>query len=91
MGIPVVLLTDNEQENERRFSSLNGILHFYTFNELRDHLVNFDPPVVEIESLKEAIRENLKLSIKRELNEFVSVGEFRDVRDFITYYNAKEK
>ena len=88
MGIPTILISDNEQENERRFSALRGILPFNTIKDLADGSVNFEPEPVEIEPLKMAIKENLKLSIRKELGNYISEQELKDIRSYIAEYNS---
>lgn len=42
LGIPVILIKDDE-EQENRFSTLDGILKIYTIKELKERQVDFDP------------------------------------------------
>lgn len=82
MGIPVVLIARNE-ENLGRFSALNGIVPIYTLEDLEKGRVDFAPQSLNIESLKEDMLENLKLSIKQEMGESIDTQALQTIRQRI--------
>lgn len=90
MGIPVILISLDPAENATRFSALSGIKHFYTIDDLKHRKINFDVNAIDIEELKVAMLKNLKLSIDQELERDISVGELRDVRDYIANFSVNE-
>ena len=88
MGIPVILIQEDSLENVKRFSALKGILPYYTVQDLQNGGINFSPDPVDIESLKTALLENLKLSVKRALFVDVSLNELKDIRSEIEHFTT---
>ena len=88
MGIPVILIQEDSLENVKRFSALKGILPYYTVQDLQNGKINFSPNPVDIEPLKIALLENLKLSVKRALAIDVSLNELKDIRSEIEHYTS---
>ncbi|MBR8637901.1 polysaccharide pyruvyl transferase family protein, partial [Campylobacter coli] len=66
LGIPVILLQE-DKVYEDRFSALKGILKPYTFNDLKDNRIDFEPKILDIEFLKEMMIKNLKLTLKKHM------------------------
>lgn len=87
MGIPVVLIAENE-EQRGRFSALEGIIRIHTKAELEKNAVDFAPKVPDIEDLKEAMLENLKRSVAKERGEEVDAQRLEKLREFIASYRA---
>lgn len=88
MGIPVILIQEDSLENVKRFSALKGILPYYTVQDLQNGKINFSPNPVDIEPLKIALLENLKLSVKRALAIDVSLNELKDIRSEIEHFTS---
>ncbi len=83
MGIPVILLT-NCEEQKTRFSALDGLIKINTIDDLKNNLVDYDNiEVPDIEELKKYILKNLELSIKKALHEEVDEIELQKIRDNI--------
>ena len=87
MGIPVVLIADNPDENFQRFSALSGLIRVYTLKELQEKKINFYPENFDIQDLKEKMLKNLELSIKQSWGDCVSSSELMEVREFIQQYH----
>ena len=87
MGIPVILIAQNE-EQLNRFSALKGIIPIYTKKDLEQNAVNFSPKVPNIEDLKEAMLENVKLSIDKERGKEIDTQKLKKLREFIATYKA---
>lgn len=87
MGIPVVLIAENE-EQKQRFGTLDGIIPIYTKEQLSQKTVNFTPTVPDIEDLKEAMLENLKLSVAKERGEELDGQRLKNLREFIATYKS---
>ncbi|WP_086229661.1 MULTISPECIES: hypothetical protein [Campylobacter] len=83
MGIPVVLIAKN-QENINRFSAIKGIIPIYTYDDLKNNRINFNPKSLNIEDLKQYMLQNLKLSTLKEMGE----NELMQIRHNIQYYKA---
>ncbi|EAI3762934.1 polysaccharide pyruvyl transferase family protein [Campylobacter coli] len=64
LGIPVVLIQENDNQ-EDRFSALRGILKAYSLDDLKNNRINFVPKSLDIENLKEMMISNLKLTLKK--------------------------
>lgn len=88
MGIPVVLLSLDPEENKNRFSALDGILSYSTCEDLKRRRVDFDRESVDIEDLKKAMLENLRLTIECAWGNKVQQSELRDIREFIANFRA---
>lgn len=88
MGIPVVLIARNE-ENLQRFSALNGIVPIYTLEDLEKGRVDFAPQSLDIESLKQDMLENLRLSIKEAMGESVDKEALQTIRQRIADFTPK--
>ena len=88
MGIPVVLIARNE-ENLQRFSALNGIVPIYTIEDLKKGRVDFAPQSLDIESLKQDMLENLRLSIKEAIGESVDKEALQTIRQRIADFTPK--
>ncbi|WP_297986042.1 hypothetical protein [uncultured Campylobacter sp.] len=87
MGIPVVLIAKN-QENINRFSAIKGIIPIYTYDDLKNNRINFNPKSLNIEDLKQYMLQNLKLSILKEMGEKIDENELTQIRHNIKYYKA---
>lgn len=87
MGIPVVLIAKN-QENINRFSAIKGIIPIYTYDDLKNNRINFNPKSLNIEDLKQYMLQNLKLSILKEMGEKIDENELMQIRHNIQYYKA---
>lgn len=87
LGIPVILIKDDE-EQEDRFSTLDGILKIYTLKELKQRQINFNPTPPNIEELKQAILNNLKLSILKAWGEEINEKELLNIREKIARFNV---
>ncbi len=66
LGIPVILIQENSNQ-EDRFSALQGILKPYNLDDLKNNKIDFNPQIVDIESLKEMMVINLKLTLKKHI------------------------
>jgi hypothetical protein len=82
LGVPVVLLLDKE-EATRRFSTLDGLLDYYTLEDLKNNKVDFDPKPLDIEYLKTAMLENLRLSIQKAQGEQIDEQLLLQLREKI--------
>lgn len=86
MGIPVVLLADNPEENLVRFSALDGLIEVKTLKDLEQGKVNFNPQVPDIELLKQAMLTNLRYELNRQVglkNDDINIDEVRTlIRSF---------
>lgn len=87
MGIPVVLIAKN-QENINRFSAIKSIILIYTYDDLKNNCINFNPKSLNIEDLKQYMLQNLKLSILKEMGEKIDENELTQIRHNIQYYKA---
>lgn len=86
-GIPVILFKiDKEQDN--RFSALDSILPMYSIDDLRENRVDFAPKALDIESLKHAMIENLKLSILKAFGENIDKNRLLKVREEIDNFKT---
>lgn len=68
MGIPVVFINPNYDEEER-FSSMDGILPIYTLEDLKNNRIIYPDTAPDIEDLKVLLLKNLELSIKETISE----------------------
>ena len=86
MGIPIVLLADNPEENLVRFSALDGLIKVKTLKDLEQGKVNFNPQVFDIELLKQAMLTNLRYELNRQVglkNDDINIDEVRTlIRSF---------
>ena len=86
MGIPIVLLADNPDENLVRFSALDGLIEVKTLKDLEQGKVNFKPQVLDIELLKQAMLTNLRYELNRQVglkNDDINIDEVRTlIRSF---------
>jgi hypothetical protein len=89
MGIPVVLIATDIPENTQRFSSLTGLLKIYSFEDLKTGKINFDlgRESQDFESLKFAMKENLKLSICQSMGLDVPKKELAELRKYIENFS----
>ncbi|MCR2039144.1 polysaccharide pyruvyl transferase family protein [Campylobacter helveticus] len=87
MGIPVVLIALNDEQIDR-FSALKDIIPIYTRTQLEQGGVDFAPKVPNIEDLKEAMLENVKLSVAKERGEEVDTQRLKELREFIANYKT---
>lgn len=87
MGIPVVLIMDNYKEQMTRFTALEGILPFYTLEDLKQNKIDFNPKSLDIEELKQHLLLNLKLSIAKAKGEAVDENELLTLREKIANFN----
>lgn len=90
MGIPVILLT-NCEEQKTRFSALDGLIKINTIDDLKNNLIDYDNiKAPDIEELKKYILKNLELSIKKALHEEVDEIELQKIRDNIKNFRVVE-
>ncbi len=87
MGIPVIFCRQND-EQLTRFSALDGILPLYTIDDFKNNRVNFVPNAPNIESLKSAMIENLRLSVCESRGESVDLAKLNEIREFIANFMA---
>lgn len=87
MGIPVVLIA-LEEENLNRFSAVSGILRIWTKKELKNGQVDFNPNVLDIESLKKDMLENLYLSIQKAMGEAIDEVRLEQIRQRIAEFKV---
>ncbi len=87
MGIPVVLIA-LEEENLNRFSAVSGILRIWTKKELKNGQVDFNPNVLDIESLKKDMLENLYLSIQKAMGEVIDKVRLEQIRQRIAEFKV---
>jgi hypothetical protein len=86
MGIPVVLI--DEEDNNKRFSALSGIIKVYTKEEMISGKINYyNTSVPDIESLKLDMIKNLEMSVNLELGRNVDLQELMRVRTRIANFN----
>lgn len=83
MGIPTVVVNPGYEESER-FSSLSGLAHVYTKDEVLSGVVNWNPGSIDFESLKLLLIHNLKLM----LTSCGNADEKREVRSQIAGYTV---
>ena len=83
MGIPVVFVEGPVARDPNRYTSLSGIIPVHTRGELRGGRIDFHPQCPDIERLKEALVENLRLSIAKEAGKPVDDLALEDVRQQI--------
>ena len=91
MGIPVVLIMDDYEEQKTRFGALEGILPFYTLEDLKQNKIDFNPKSLDIEALKESMLLNLKLSIAKAKGEVVDENELQNLREKIAHFDILGK
>lgn len=91
MGIPVVLIMDDYEEQKTRFGALEGILPFYTLEDLKQNKIDFNPKSLDIEALKENMLLNLKLSIAKAKGEVVDENELQNLREKIAHFDILGK
>ena len=89
MGIPVVFIHPEYME-EDRFSSMSGLIHLHTLDDLKAGKVNFDINAPVFEDLKIALLRNLELSLKEQLMENEK-QERMNIRAFIDQYNILDR
>ena len=87
MGIPVVLLCENE-EQMGRFSALKNIIPIYNLDDLKNKNINFYPKAVDIEKLKEYMLLNLRLSIQKAQNLDIDEALLKDTREKISTFKV---
>jgi len=83
-----VILIRNNEEQKQRFSALDGILKVYTLDDFKKNAVNFSPKALDIEPLKEAMLENLKLSILKAFGESVDEAKLQNLCEFIANFKV---
>lgn len=87
MGIPVIFCRQND-EQLTRFSALDSILPLYTLDDFKKNRVNFSPNVPNIEPLKNAMLENLRLSVQKMRDENVNLAKLLECRAYIQNFKA---
>ncbi len=87
MGIPVIFCRQND-EQLTRFSALKGILPIYTIDDFKNNRVDFAPNAPNIEPLKSAMIENLRLSVSVSRGESVVLVKLNEIREFIANFRA---
>lgn len=89
LGIPVIFMRHNNEQSTR-FSALDGILKIHTLEDFKEGRVDFSPKAPNIEPLKEAMLENIKLSILKAFNENVDEARLKTLRELIANFNVLE-
>lgn len=87
LGIPVIFIKNNEEQSQR-FSALDGILKPYTLNDFKENKIDFNPKAPDIESLKDAMLENLKLSIAKAFGEKIDEQRLLNTREKIANFEC---
>lgn len=90
MGIPVLLISLNPEENGNRFSALSGIIESKTLEDLKKASFNYDVRSADIEDLKSAMLKNLLLTIHKSVGFDVSDSELQDIREYIANFKISE-
>lgn len=90
MGIPVILIAANPEENKTRFSALSGILDPISIDDIKKNKVNWKPEPIDISELKKAMITNFYLSIDEVTNIHQKKSELSDIRDFIENFRIKK-
>ena len=86
MGIPTVLFIENPEENNKRFSTLHGIVKSHLFSELTQDdsfLYKAQEEENNIEELKDAMKLNFDLSLKLKLGHQINQKEIKEARKII--------
>lgn len=86
MGVPVILIASDPDENLQRFSALDGLIRPYTYSDFEKGLVDFNPVSYDIEDLKCLLLKNLELSIRQSWGENVSLEVLEQIRKEIRDY-----
>jgi hypothetical protein len=73
MGIPVIVFYPNNDDinhqfDVERFSSLASITHIYSFDDITNNKVNWNPEPIDIDDLKKSIMDNFNKLIYDKLN-----------------------
>lgn len=70
-GVPVVFIVpDDEPVSASRISLLQGLTKLYTYEDLKNNTVDYNPEAVDLTPLKTLLLKNLEMSIHRQdLNE----------------------
>ncbi|KGI54160.1 polysaccharide pyruvyl transferase family protein, partial [Campylobacter sp. MIT 97-5078] len=87
LAIPVVFIRTSE-EQKTRFSTLKGIIPIYSVEDLKQGKVDFNPKAPDIEALKEAMLENIRLSILKEKGENIDEAKLEALREFIAKFQV---
>ena len=90
LGIPVVFFLQSD-EQKTRFSTLQNILPLYTTDDLKKGNVNWNPKIPDIEALKNAMLNNLRLSLAQCYGESVDLKELQALRQTIISFPTLNK
>lgn len=88
MGIPVVFINPQYDEEAERFSSMDGLIRQYTIEDIKNNTIDYPVNAPIFEDLKEAILRNLELSLKLHLSESEHI-ERHKIRKFIANYSIQ--
>lgn len=91
MGIPVVFFEGPPSRDPNRYTSLSGIIPIYTQDQLKSGKVDFCPKRPNIEPLKEAMLDNLRLSVLKARGVAVDESALGDVRQRISSWGRAPK
>lgn len=81
LGIPVVLIADDYEEQCNRFSAIDSLIKVYSINDLKENKINFYPKTLDLSYYKSLLEKNLELSIQKALvNDFDKEDELQEVR-----------
>lgn len=84
MGIPVILISDDPNEQLSRFSALEGIIKIYTIEDLKNDKIDFNPESIDIEQLKQYMLENVELTIIKAMGGGIDENRLLFIRNQIT-------
>ncbi len=87
MGIPVILIK-TKSEQDSRFSALDGIIKIHNISDLKNGNIDFNPKAPNIEELKCAIIENLKLSVLEKMGENINKTHLACIRNTIDAWDS---
>lgn len=87
MGVPVVLI-DPGLKSAERFSAAAGIIPVWTKEDLKNGKINFSPVSPDIESLKQDLLENLKLSVFLAKGISVDAAKLAAIRNGIEHFSV---
>lgn len=87
MGIPTIII--RRGGGDPRYDVFRGIAPCYTEDEVMQGRVDFTPQRIDIESLKTAMLENVKLTIEQEAYGVPHNGELKEIRRTIESFVAK--
>ena len=86
MGIPTIVI--KRSDNDPRYDIFDGITKCYTLDDLKQNKVNFSPKTIDIETLKQYMLENLKLTIEEEAYNIPHTEELANLRKKIESFSV---